>query len=135
MSTTTLSTETPPSALPNPHDTPVAAGTRFAMELLAWSAGPMAVHHATGSMTLAALSLAALLAAPSLFNTDGDKHQDGPVRTPGPVRLGIELGLLTVAVGGAAVVWPAPVTAGIAATAMATLITGARRSRWLLTGE
>lgn len=39
----------------------------------------------------------------------------------------------TVAVLSAAVAWPAPIVAGIGA--IATLITGARRSRWLLTGE
>ena len=132
--TTSNQTETHPGGLPNPYDTPASAATRFAMELAAWSAGPLAVYQATDSLTLAGLSLAALLAVPARCNTPGDKHKDGPIPTPGPVRLAIEVGLMAMAVGGAAMVWPAPVAAGIAATAVAAVISGARRSRWLLAG-
>lgn len=132
--TITHQPETDHQGLPNPYDTPASAATRFAMELAAWSAGLLAVYQATDSLALAGLSLAALLAAPALFNTPGDKHKDGPISTPGPARLAIEVGLMAVAIGGAAVVWPAPVAAGIAATAVAAVISGARRSRWLLAG-
>ena len=132
--TATHRPETSHQGLPNPYDTPASATTRFALELAAWSAGPLAVHQATDSLALAGLSLAALLAAPALFNTPGDKHKDGPISTPGPIRLAIEVGLMTVAVGSAAMVWPTPVAAATAATAAAAVISGARRARWLLAG-
>ena len=126
--------ETRPKALPSPYDTAASATTRFALELVAWSAGPIAVHRVTGSLPLAGLALAALLAVPALFNTPGDKHQEGPIDTPGRARLAIEVGLSAVAVGAAALVWPAPVAAGVAATAVAAVISGARRARWLFDG-
>ena len=132
--TTTHRSETDHRGLPNPYDTPASAATRFAMELAAWSAGPLAVYEATDSLALAGLSLAVLLAAPALFNTPGDKHKDGPVCTPGPGRLAIEVGLIAVAVGGAAMVWPTPVAAAVTATAVAAVISGAPRTRWLLQG-
>ncbi|MGI9623743.1 MAG: DUF2568 domain-containing protein [Acidimicrobiales bacterium] len=132
--TTTSRFETDHPGLPNPYDTPTSAATRFAMELAAWSAGPLAVYKATDSLALAGLSLSVLLAVPALFNAPGDKHKDGPVATPGPARLAIEVGLFAVAVGGAVMVWPTPVAACIAATALAALVSGAPRSRWLLQG-
>ena len=133
-STSIHQSQTDRHGLPNPYDTPASAATRFAMELAAWSAGPLAVYQATDSLGLAGLTLAVLLAAPALFNTPGDKHKDGPISTPGPARLGIELGLMAVAVGGAAAVWPTPVAVGIAGTAVVAVISGAHRARWLLAG-
>ena len=132
--TTTHGPDANHRGLPNPYDTPVSAAARFALELTAWSAGPIAVHRATDSLGLAGLSLAALVAAPALFNTPGDKHADGPVPTPGPVRLVIELGLMAVAVGAAAMVGPTSVAVGIAATAATAVVSGERRARWLLRG-
>ena len=134
MTTTTHRSETDHHGLPNPYDTAVSAGTRFAMELVAWSAGPLAVHQATNSLALTGLSLSVLLATPALCDTPGDKHKDGPVATPGPARLAIEVGLFAVAVGAAAMVWPAPVAAAVAATAVTAIISGAPRARWLLRG-
>ena len=136
MTTTTPVATTPATTtvLPSPYDTAASATTRFALELTAWSAGPVAVHRATDSLALSGLALAALLAAPSLFNTAGDKHKAGPIDTPGPVRLAIEIGLGGVAVAAAAFVWPAPVAAAVAATAVAAVISGARRARWLVHG-
>jgi len=132
MATTTHRPETDRHGLPNPYDTAVSAGTRFAMELVAWSAGPLAVYKATNSLVLAGLSLSVLVAAPALCNTPGDKHKDGPVATPGPARLAIEVGLFAVAVGAAAMVWPTPVAAAVAVTAGTAVISGAPRARWLL---
>ena len=46
----------------------------------------------------------------------------------------IELGLMAVAVGAAAMVWPPAVAAGVAATAVTAVVSGARRAGWLLHG-
>ena len=134
MTTTTYRPDAHWHGLPNQYDTAVSAGSRFAMELVAWSAGPLAVYHASRSLALAALSLSALVAAPALFNAPGDKHNDGPIATPGPARLAIEVGLFAVAVGAAAVVWPTPVAAAVAAIAVTAIISGVPRARWLLRG-
>ena len=134
MTTSSHPPETDHHGLPNPYDTAVSAGTRFAMELAAWSAGPLAVYQATNSLALAGLSLTVHVAAPALCNTPDDKHKDGPVATPGPARLAIEVGLFAVAVGAATIVWPTPVAAAVAATAVTAVISGAPRARWLLRG-
>ncbi len=134
MTVTTHRSETDHHGLPNPYDTALSAGTRFAMELTAWTAGPLAVYRATDNPALAGLSFSVLVAVPALCNAPGDKHKDGPVATPGPARLAIEIGLFAVAVGATAVVAPAPVTAADAATAVTAIISGAPRARWLLRG-
>ena len=137
MDTTTAATartEITEGAVVSPHDTTASSATRFALELVAWSAGPLAVHQVTGSPVLTGLALAGLVLTPALFNTPGDKHQEGPIDTPGPVRLAIELGLWTVAVAGSAIVWSAPVAAGVAVLTAAATVAGAPRARWLLAG-
>lgn len=118
---------------PSPYDTQASAATRFAIELVAWIAGPWAVADGLGSGWAAVPALLVLLGLPSVFNTPGDKHVAG-IATPGPIRIGIEMFLLTVAVGGAWTVWPPWAAVAVTALGIAMLVTGLPRYRWLAAG-
>ncbi|MFQ5610311.1 MAG: hypothetical protein ACE5F8_08600 [Woeseiaceae bacterium] len=72
----------------HPYDTYLSAGLRFAVELIAWVAGPWAASLWSGWLILPTLIV--LVAMPSLFSTPGDKRQV-VVATPGPIRVVIEL--------------------------------------------
>jgi hypothetical protein len=134
MSTTTPDMTRRDRALVNPYDTATSSATRFALELVAWSAGPLAVYRFAESVLLAGVTLAGLVSAPALFNTPGDKHVPPPIVTPGPVRLTLEMGLWSVAVVSAAVVWTTPIAVAVAGLAIVATIAGAPRARWLLSG-
>ena len=81
----------------HPYDTPVSAGLRFSVEILAWVAGPWAATELTFWLWPPAAIL--LIGLPAVFSTRGDKRQV-LVPTPGPVRVLIELLLHAVAIGG-----------------------------------
>lgn len=118
---------------PSPYDTPASSGLRFAVELVAWVAGPWAVADLTGQWWTAIPALAVLLGLPAVFNTPGDKNQTG-VPTPGPIRIGIELLVTGAAVAGAWIVWPAWAAALVALVALGSWVAGWRRVRWLAAG-
>ena len=117
----------------SPYDTPASSGFRFLIELVAWVAGPWAAADLAGSGWAAVPALAVLLALPSIFNTPGDKNITG-VATPGPIRIGIEAVLLTVAVGAAWIVWPVWAAVLVTIAGVAMVATGVRRYQWLAAG-
>ena len=118
---------------PSPYDTYASGSLRFLMELVAWLAGPWAAADLTGSGWAAIPALALLLVLPSVFSTPGDKHRV-VIATPGPVRLIIELILIAAAVAGAWFAWPAWLALTTTVAALATLVTGWPRTKWLLAG-
>lgn len=118
---------------PSPYDTPASSGSRFAIELVAWIAGPWAAGDLFGSAWAAVPALLVLVGLPSVFNTPGDKHVAG-IATAGPIRIGIEMFLLAVAVAGAWIVWPVWAAAAVTVIGIAMLITGLARYRWLAAG-
>lgn len=118
---------------PSPYDTYASGSLRFAMELVAWIAGPWAAAELADSRWIAVPALMVLLALPAVFSTPGDKHQV-IVATPGPVRLLIELVLIAVAVGGAWIVWPVWLAIAVTLAGIASLVTGWARMRWLAEG-
>jgi hypothetical protein len=118
---------------PSPYDTAASASTRFAIELVAWVAGPWAAADTVGFWWAAIPALLVLVGLPAVFNTPGDKHTDG-IATPGPIRIGIEMFLLVVAVGSAWIVWPPWAAVAVAILATVMLLTGLPRYRWLAAG-
>ena len=117
----------------SPYDTWLSSGSRFLIEIAAWTAGPWAAGDLLGSPWWAIPTLAVLLVLPGLFNVPGDKHVTG-VPTPGPVRIVIELLLLVAAVGGAWLVWPVWLAALVTLVGLTMLGSGAARYRWLSAG-
>jgi hypothetical protein len=110
-------------------DPPAGAASRFGVELCAWLAAPWAA--AQWSWVAGVLVLVVLVALPATFNVPGDKHHGGrPVS--GSVRIGIELVLMTAAVIGAVVVWPAWAVAGVGTMVAADVVVGLPRWTWLL---
>ena len=126
-------TPRPTVAGPSPYDTVASSGLRFAVEIIAWVAGPWAVADLTEQGWTAIPALVFLLALPAVFNTPGDKKQTG-VPTPGPIRIGIELFLTAVAIAGAWIVWPAWAAVLVSVVALASWIAGRRRVQWLAAG-
>jgi len=118
---------------PSPFDTVASAGSRFGIELVAWTAGLWAAADIGGSWWAAIPALVVLVGLPALFNTPGDKHSNG-IATPGPVRIGIELFLLAVAMVGAWIVWPVWSAVAVSILGVAMVITGLPRYRWLAAG-
>ena len=115
----------------HPHDTPLSAGLRFLSELIAWIAGPWAA--ALLSKWLVLPSLALLIGLPAIFSTRNDKRQV-VVATPGPVRVGIELFLYSVAAVAPWFVWP-DAAAGLAVgIVVASVWAGIPRFLWLAKG-
>jgi hypothetical protein len=117
----------------SPFDTPLSSGLRFAVEIIAWVAGPWAAIALTDGWWAAVPTLAILVAVPGVFSTPGDKR-NVVVATPGPIRVLIELGLSAAAVAGAWIAWPT--WAGVAATVivLAALVAGIPRAKWLVAG-
>ena len=115
----------------HPYDTPVSAGLRFSVEILAWVAGPWAATEVTFWLWPPAALLR--IGLPAVFSTKGDKRQV-LVPTPGPVRVLIELLLHAVAIGAAWIVWPPLVAAPTTLVVAAALVTGFPRLVWLLRG-
>jgi len=120
-------------ALVSPFDTGVSATLRFVMELTAWIAGPWAVAELFGSGWAAVPALIVLVGLPATFNTPGDKNQTG-IPTAGPLRIGIEMALFAVAVAGAWYVWPDWAAIPVTMAAVAAIVTGMPRYRWLAQG-
>ena len=61
----------------SPYDTWLSSGSRFLIEIAAWTAGPRAAGDLLGSPWWAIPTLAVLLVLPGLFNVPGDKHVTG----------------------------------------------------------
>ena len=120
-----------PTVGANPLDTYASASSRFLIEIAAWVLGPWAVYELTQSWLLAIATLAVLFALPALFNVPGDKNISG-FAVPGPIRIGIEMALLAVAIAGSLVVWPTWATACICLLGAGTIITGTPRYRGLV---
>ena len=123
----------PAAAGPSPYDTTASSLTRFGIELVAWVAGPWATAEISGSGWVALPALLVLIGLPSVFNTPGDKNTTG-IATPGPVRIGIEMFLLVVAVGSAWVVWPVWAAVAVTVLGVVMLVAGLPRYRWLAAG-
>lgn len=121
------------AAGPSPFDTRLSAGSRFAIELAAWVAGPWAAADMTGSGWVAVPALVVLVTLPALFNTPGDKNTDG-IATPGPIRIEIEMFLLGVAVASAWIVWPAWAALAVTIIGVVMVVAGLPRYRWLAAG-
>ena len=121
------------AANPSPFDTAASSASRFGIELVAWVAGPWAAAEITGSGWAALPALLILLGLPSVFNTPGDKNTTG-VATPGPIRIGIEMFLLVVAVASAWYVWPVWAAVAVTVLGVVLLVTGIPRYRWLASG-
>ena len=117
----------------SPFDTVASSGTRFAIEVVAWIAGPWAAADVLGAWWWAIPTAAVLLALPALCNTPGDKQVTG-IPTPGPVRILIEMLLLAAAVIGSWLVWPTWAAVGVTVIGVALIATGLSRYRWLAAG-
>ncbi len=117
----------------SPYDTYASAGLRFATELISWVAGPWAAVELTDAWWAAIPTAFALLAAPGIFSTRGDK-KNVVVATPGPVRMVIEIVLAAVAVAAAWVAWPAWLAGPATIIVIGAVIAGLRRARWLWSG-
>ena len=116
-----------------PYDTPASAGLRFAVEVVAWIAGPMAVARLVGSGWAAIPTLVVLAAVPAVFSTPGDKQRViVPVR--GVTRAIIEWVLHGVAALGAYIAWPALLAVAAILVTCASLVVGTARMLWLVGG-
>lgn len=115
----------------HPHDTPVSAGLRFLTELIAWVAGPWAVALLSKWLILPALVI--LVGLPAVFSTRNDKRHI-IVPTPGPVRVGLELLLYSVAALAPWFVWPAAISVLAVGIVVASLVAGIPRFLWLIKG-
>jgi hypothetical protein len=104
---------------------------RFAVEIIAWVAGPWVAGQQVLLMAVPAIIV--LVGLPYVFSTKGDKKQV-VVATPGTVRVLIELFLYAVALGAPWVVWPIPVAAITSIIVVAALIMGVPRLGWLMRG-
>lgn len=117
----------------SPHDTVASSSLRFVVEVTAWIVGPWAVASSTGSAWTAVLSAAVLIGLSSVFSTPGDKNNI-IVATPGPLRLAIELFTIAVAVVGAWIAWPQWTAVIVTVLALADVVAGIPRTRWLARG-
>jgi len=116
----------------NPLDTAASSATRFGIELAAWLAGPWAAAELVGAWWAVPVALVVLMGLPATFNTPGDKNVDG-IATPGPIRIGIEMLLLVVAIASAWYVWPTWAAILVTLLGLAMVATGVPRYRWLAT--
>ena len=121
----------PSDGFHHPHDTPLSASLRFLSELCAWVAGPWAV--ALVSKWLVLPALIALVGLPAVFSTRNDKRKI-VVSIPGPVRIGLELLLYSVAAVAPWFVWPVPAAGLAVGIVVASLGAGIPRFLWLLKG-
>ena len=105
-----------------------SSGLRFAVEVIAWVAGPWAAGQV--ALWLATPALVLLVGLPSVISTTGDKRQV-VVPTPGPLRAVLEFLLHVIAIVAPWLVWP-PVVADV----MTLVVAAARRSsEWMNTGQ
>ena len=122
------------SKFDNPLDSNFSAASRFAIEIVAWVAGPWAAADLTGSWFMTIPALAILVALPGVFSTIGDKRHV-VVAVPGRVRFLIEVILTVVAVASAFLVWAVIGAAIVAIIAAIMFISGAPRAKWLLSND
>lgn len=115
----------------SPYETVLSGGSRFAVEIIAWVAGPWAV--AQINVWLAIPTAIILMAIPGIFSTTGDKKKV-VVAISGRKRVRIEFMLQIVAIVGAWIAWPAWLAAICAAIVAVSLFSGIPRTRWLLAG-
>ena len=115
----------------SPFDTPLSAGSRFGVEVIAWVAGPWAA--AQISIWLAIPVAIVLVGMPAIFSTTGDKKQV-VVATPGPIRVRIEFALQAAALAGAWIAWPTWLAVVCTVVIGVSLVSGVPRMRWLLAG-
>jgi len=115
----------------SPYDTVASAGLRFAVEIIAWVAGPMAAAELADNGWAAIPTLVVLVAIPAVFSTPGDKKQI-VVATPGRFRVLIEFGLHAVAAFGAYVTWPTLLAVVAILVICGSLVAGTPRMLWLL---
>ena len=118
----------------NPLDNELSASSRFAIEVVAWVAGPWAAAELTGTWFAVIPTLIVLVALPGVFSTTGDKRHV-VVAVPGRIRLMIELVLAVVAVFSAFLVWTSVGGIIVAAVAVLMLVTGLTRAKWLLSNR
>ena len=115
----------------SPYETVLSGGSRFAVEVIAWVAGPWAA--AEVSIWLAIPVAIVLIAIPAVFSTTGDKKQV-VVAISGRKRVRIEFALQTVAIAAAWLVWPAWLAVLCTVIVAVSLFSGIPRTRWLLAG-
>ncbi len=125
--------ESPNQPAGSPFDTPASSALRFAVELVAWVAGPWAVASLTDRGWAAIPALLVLVGLPSLFNTPGDKRVDG-IPTPGPLRIVIEAFLAGVALWAAWSIWPTWAAVVTTVVVLGMVATGWKRYQWLAAG-
>ena len=118
----------------NPLDNVMSAPSRFAIEVVAWVAGPWAVAELTGTWLAIIPTLIVLIALPGVFSTNGDKRHV-VVAVPGRIRFLIELILAVVAIVSAFLVWTPVGGSIVAAVAALMLISGLTRVKWLLSNS
>ncbi len=118
----------------NPLDTRLSAATRFAIELVAWIAGPWAAAEIVGAWWMTIPTLAVLVALPGVFSTPGDKRHV-VVAVPGRIRLLIEIVLAAVAIVAALVVWTYIGVIVVTVIVVAMFVTGAARMKWLVSNQ
>lgn len=118
----------------NPLDTVLSGASRFAIEVVAWVAGPWAAADLTGTWLMTIPALAILVALTGVFSTPGDKKHV-VVAVPGPVRLSIEVILSAVAIASAALVGTYVGGIIVAIVVVVMFITGAKRAKWLLSNK
>jgi hypothetical protein len=119
------------SPLNHPYDSVLSSGLRFLTELIAWVAGPWAASLYSNWLVVPAIVL--LVGLPSIFSTLNDKNTV-VVPTPGGIRVVIEFLLYSVAAVAPWFVWSPGIAAAAVTVVLATIITGAARTRWLLRG-
>ena len=115
----------------HPYDTFVSSSLRFVSELIAWIAGPWALSLFSNWLIFPTLTL--LVAVPAIFSTRNDKRKI-VISTPGPVRVGLELSLYTVAVVAPWFVWSTAVSGVAVGIVIASLVAGFPRFMWLVRG-
>ncbi|MDJ0758113.1 MAG: hypothetical protein QNJ19_01885 [Woeseiaceae bacterium] len=115
----------------HPYDTPLSAGLRFSVELIAWIAGPWAA--ALASVWLIIPVAVTLVGLPAVFSTPGDKR-NVIVATPGPVRVVIELLLYSVAAFAPWFVWSEGMAAAASGVVVVSAVLGMPRLAWLSKG-
>ena len=118
----------------NPLDTIFSAASRFAIELVAWIAGPWAAADLAGNWLAAIPALAVLVALPGVFSTTGDKRHV-VVAVPGRIRFLIEVLLAAIAVASALLVWTYIGAILVAIGSILMFVTGAPRAKWLVSNN
>ena len=125
-----MSQDGEPKKFDNPLDTVWSASSRFAIEVVAWVAGPWAAAELAGTWLAIVPTLIVLVALPGVFSPTGDKRHV-VVAVPGRIRLSIELTLAAVAIFSAFLVWTPIGGVIVAGVAVLMLATGLARAKWL----